>query len=190
MSERLWGERESEYAKKETSDPKELVAGFLSSSLFSDGLDDFQGQEVVGFEEYRRRVCERAIDEIGEDEVLEAFLNTLNARMLFLGYVGSQQGFVFDEAVLPPEVINAYSSYRYVVQRMKAFLAKDVREDLDEKRSREHYRLAEVLFEGGFVPSVQMGRAVARLMLMSDAPDLDSMGQFRSDELRKYRFIE
>ena len=171
----------------ETVNPRVFVDSFLKSESFVNGRhDDIKGgKDLRGYKEFKENVESKvdSMDRPTNKEIELIYFDLLDSRLLMADFARDDLMLVYSPDNYSDVVNGLYGEYKAIVRETRKFLDQDSRIQLDESRSVLHNDLAKRLLHEEIVPSVQLGRAMARLWLISEG--LDSFNAFENDELRR-----
>jgi hypothetical protein len=187
-------EAQKDWLGEEVTDPKAFVSGFLQSPQFFDGPQQKSRwvAHTSGFNKFRQGVLRRIQvqkitpqDQPSDDEIVQTYLTLQDARLLLADYARSTCMLRYDPAFYTPETNDTYNRYKAIVQESHQFLGPDEKVAKDEERRSAHNNLADALVKEDIVPNADLGRTVARVLLISEG--LDSFQAYESDELKSYK---
>ena len=195
------GEEKKGFAKEKTNSPEIYINRFLKSDLFNKGRKDEVGGPLGlrGYESFIKELKSRRVEATNK-EVKRVFLGMNEAKLLFLHFAKHELMFEYDEKFFckkDSNVCGAFDKYKAIVKKTSspraglelASLPTDIRREriveMDAERQFKHTQVLNALYESGYVPSKMIGRAMARIMLISEG--LDTFERAQSDEEQRYR---
>jgi hypothetical protein len=191
------------FAEEKTSSPEIFMDRFLKSDLFIKGIhgNDKGGVELRGYADFVEELESRKVDAT-EEEIRRVFLGMNEAKLLLLYFAKHELMFEFDEKAFENDgngVYREFGRYRALVERNNLDRTKmeldslpvDIRRtrivEMDAERQFRHTQALNALYDGGYVPSKMIGRAVARIMLISEG--LDTFERVQYDEEQRFKML-
>lgn len=187
----------------EEKDPRVFVRRFMESKLFKQGCCGDDGSNISGFDGYKKAIEDRRskmIGSVGEDltndEILDVFLDTDQAKVLMILFGRDVLHLKYDEQQYPKNVAGVIEEYRAFLRMIGSDRKKleldalpvDMRrtemKDLDNGRQFRHERAAKSLESAGIAPSQRLGRVMVRLLMVSTGDDTFDILQ--NDETKRY----
>lgn len=157
--------------------PKLFLEKFYQSSFFTEAYEDFLKGKVLA-------------SDVTEEEKMKAFLESENAKFALMDYSCYEQPFTYDSTQYPPASQVALKTYiesvKYILQapqKAEFPLTAEEIENMDRLRFIYHQAVAEQLVKDNIVPSRKLGRALARLILVS--LHLEKFDQARVPDIQK-----
>lgn len=195
------GEEKKGLAKEKTSSPEVFIDSFLKSDMFLNGRHDdiVGGPELRGYNDFIRELKARKVDE-PEKEIKESFLGMHETKLLLLHFAKHELMFEYNDKNFSKDnnvVCRAFDQYKAIVKKSTSERTKvelealpiDIRRDrileMDSERQFRHIKTLRTLYSGGYVPSEMIGRAMSRLMLISEGLDTFKRAQYAEEQ----RFI-
>lgn len=152
------------------------MEGFFESSYYRQGCD-LHGEHLPGFDEWAEAVrgrVEQKGEKVTEQELREMFDEDPNTKLLLLKWVEDKVQFDFDRKFWKKDptlsaLLPYYDSYREtVLPKPNEKLTAEEIKDRDTERSAAHTMLAGKLREYGIVPTSNLGRGLASILLEAD----------------------
>ena len=188
-------------AKEKTSSPEVYMERFLNSDLFIKGRhNDVSGMpDLRGYNDFVKELAARNV-EADNKEIKRVFLGMNEAKLLLLHFAKYELMFEYDENAFSKDnnrVCREFDRYKAIVKKIASHrtevelgsLPVDVKRvkivEMDAERQFRHVQVLNALYDGGYVPSKMIGRAMARIMLISEG--LDTFERAQYDEEQRYR---
>lgn len=144
------------------TNPWELMDEFYSSARYEHDYSEF----------YQEKTLDPSVTEKEKEKV---FLENHESRKTFIDYATSDVDFRFNSTLYPPASSELLKEYVKVVKdSQRKLLEKTSPEEviaLDEVRRDYHLRAANTLVEDGIAPSINIGEALARAVLIDKGLD-------------------
>lgn len=141
-----------------TESPQEFLEGFYQSSYFKDYFEKFFKDKTPD-------------SDVTEEEKRDVFLNSEKAKSAFLDYAKKEKGLKYNPIFYSQEAqekMNNYiSSVKSAIKASREGSSPGDIITLDSLRSEYHTETADQLVKDGITPSHKLGRAFARLVLIS-----------------------
>jgi len=148
-------------AKEPISNLNDLVNIFYQSESYKQAFDRFFEKKELA-------------PDVTEEEKKAVFLNQEAGKYAFFDFVQKEQPYSYDDQNYPQDVREAVRDYIAIVKDIiykERYLDKDEILAFDRERSRRHDLLAKRFYEAGLVPSLKIGRAIGRLILIESKLD-------------------
>lgn len=189
------------FAKEKTSSPEMFIKKFLGSDLFNKGRhNDISGlPDLRGYNDFVEELKKRKV-EASDEEIKRVFLGMNEAKLLLLHFAKHELMFEYDKNAFCKDdkrVLREFGNYMAIINRSNSIRTKlemdalpiEMRRtkmvEMDAERQFRHTQTLNALHEGGYVPSKMLGRAMARIMLISEG--LDTFERAQSDEEQRFR---
>jgi len=197
------GEEKKGFAEEKTSSPEVYIDRFLKSDLFLKGRhNDVMGShDLRGYNDFIEELKTRKVDASNE-EIMRVFLDMNETKLLFLHFAKYELMFEYDKQAFCEDnntVCREFGEYEALIKNNNSERARldlnslpvEIRKtrivEMDAERQYRHNQTLNALFDGGYVPSKMIGRAMARIMLISEG--LDTFERALSDEENRYRML-
>ncbi len=151
----------------ETDNPTVFIDRFKTSNLQKKAYDKF----------FEGKNLNPAVTDAMKDRV---FYESKNATDALVDYYVATNEYTFNPDEYSTEAINALNEYNNFVSAIRQNPARD-RDgilDNDRKRSAFHLAAAQALVTDGIVPSIRMGRMLARIVLVENG--IESLDEARA----------
>lgn len=170
------------------NDPRQLMEGFFKSPYYREGCD-LHSEHLPGFDEWAEAVrgrVEQKGEKVTEQELREMFDEDPKTKLLLLRWVQDKVQFDFDRKFWEKDptlsaLLPYYDAYRgTVLPKPNEKLTAEAIKDRDTQRSAAHTVLAGKLREYDIVPTSNLGRGLASILLEADLGSEVSSATLRS----------
>lgn len=163
--------------KPKVSDPVRFMNDFEASDYFRRAYDAFfEGKKLA--------------PDVTDEEKYEAFSENETAKLALLDFAEKKETYVYDPSFFPQDIKDALNDYVEQTKDLGKMMREASRDEIistDLLRASYHDSAAYALKDAGFVGSYRLGKAFARLVLISHGLDhFESARQNDMERLKRF----